>query len=167
MSIRFGTVVAFALIGLASCLGSPPTEPEEAREILREEFPEAQAAVRAALLELTEHARRHDGDGQRSAHLDSPKFSRFGGGGLARQDFEETVAEEIAAFSKLYDLSTEFPEMRVDVFGEVAILTSLVSFSATDESGKPVEAGARLTLVYVDTPDGWKIVHEHVSAPAE
>ena len=82
---------------------------------------------------------------------------------LERQGFADMIADEIKAVSAAQDLSIEFRDLKIDVFGDVAIATSYPLFTFKDPDGKPGVREARMTLVWVKTPDGWKIVHEHSS----
>jgi ketosteroid isomerase-like protein len=126
-------------------------------------FPEAGAAVRAAMLRLEDLVNRRDWDGLRSSHLDSPKFTRFGQG-AQRQNFDEMIADEIASLSSVKDLSIDFRDLKIDVFGDVAVARSFPLFSFKGPNGEAVELEVRSTFVFVKTPNGWKITHEHNSS---
>ena len=156
-------VLALALIGLASCAGPPLSESNETPNIIKGSFPEAESAVRAAMLSIDEHVRAKDFDGLSADHLDSAKFSKFGPRVLERQGFADMIADEIKAVSAAQELSIEFRDLKIDVFGDVAIATSYPLFTFKDTDGQPGTREARMTLVWVRTPDGWKIVHEHSS----
>ncbi len=155
--------LAFVLAGVASCAASPTVESSSARELIHDPCPEAQAAVRAAVLEISEHVGRNDFDALRADHLESPKFTKFGPRVMRRQDFEGMIADEIAAVSAARDLSIDFRELEIGVFGDVAVATCYPRFTSRDANGEPLQREARMTLVYVRTPDGWKIAHEHSS----
>jgi ketosteroid isomerase-like protein len=162
-SAHISVVVALA-VALAGCAAPPPPE-SQARDIVLDEFPEEQAEIRDALFALAEAARVHNTEGQRLAHLNTSKFTAFGSDKPSVKDFAEKVEEEVAFFSSLDGLTIDWEDdLRIDVFGDVAVVTCLLSFSGTGSDGKQVEVeGKRATLVLVRTPDGWKIVHEHVS----
>jgi ketosteroid isomerase-like protein len=116
------------------------------------------------MLALKDIGRRHDWDGLRAAHLEGSKFSEIGAG-LERNDFEEMIAGEIARMSAVQDLSIDWRELKIDVFGDVAVATSFPLYTWTDENGETGELERRATMVYVKTTDGWKIAHEHLSPP--
>lgn len=157
-------LVAIAMLGFAGCASSPPPESHEVADIIRDSFPEAQAAIRAEMLGLGDIGRRLDWDGLRAAHLGGSKFSEIGAG-FKRNDFEEMIAEEIAGVSALQDLSIDFRDLKIDVFGDVAVATSFPLYTWTDANGEKGELQVRATMVYVKTADGWKIAHEHLSSP--
>ena len=52
--------------------------------------------------------------------------------------------------------------IKIDVFGDVAVLTEYFHLSHTVDDA-PETHNARVTLVFLKTVDGWKIVHEHVT----
>ena len=157
-------LVAIALFGFAGCTSSLTTDSHGAADIIREPFPEAQADIREEMLALNDIGRRHDWDGLRAAHLEGPKFSEIGTG-FERNGFEEMIAVEIAGVSATQDLSIDFRDLKIDVFGDVAVATSFPLFTWTDANGEKGESQVRATMVYVRTPGGWKIAHEHLSSP--
>lgn len=163
---RLGASLVLALVGGAGCASSPAAEVGPSRELTRAPAPDAEAAVRAAVLSISDHAGLHDFEALRSDHLESPIFTKFGPRVAQRQGFEDMIADEVEAFSAVRNLSIDFRELRVDVLGDVAIATSYPLFTFTDPNGEPAEREARMTLVYVRTSDGWKIAHEH-SSPFE
>ncbi len=156
MKDLWSAVAAIVLLGLSGCTGSPT------RDIVRDSFPEAEAAIRAEMLALNDID--NDWDALRAAHLQGPKFTDFGAG-FERHDFEEMIAAEIAAVSSVKDLAIDFRDLKIDVFGDVAIATSFPHFTWTNENGERDGMHRRATMVYVKTADGWKIAHEHLSAP--
>jgi ketosteroid isomerase-like protein len=56
----------------------------------------------------------------------------------------------------------EATDVKIDVFGDVAVLTEYFHLSHTVD-GEPELVDVRVTLVFLKTVDGWKIVHEHVT----
>ncbi len=157
-------LVAIALLGFAGCASSPLDDSHEAADIIRDPFLEAQATIRAEMLALNDIGRLRDWDGLRAAHLEGSKFSEIGTG-FERNDFEEMIAAEIAGVSALQDLSIDFRDLKIDVFGDVAVATSFPHYTWTEANGKRGGMQRRATMVYVNTADGWKIAHEHLSEP--
>ena len=85
-----------------------------------------------------------------------------------RQDSEEAFVYEQAAFANISDYQYSIDDLRVDLFGDVAIATFYLSYSGmfvNDYSfeGSPVRARTRVTMALSRTPKGWKMVHEHLS----
>ena len=152
------------LLGAAGCANSTVTDTSVGHNIVTYEFPDAQEAIRAEMLSLQDIGRRRDWEALRIAHLESPKFSDFGAG-MERSDFDEMLATEITAISGLDDFAIDFRDLRIDVFGDVAVATSFPIYTGSNSNGEKIEIERRATMVYVKTADGWKIAHEHVSVP--
>ena len=109
MTLHSNGTLTLALIGLASCASSSRTEPDAQRDLAHDQFPEAQAAIRAEMLALDDTVNRGDWDGLRSAHLSGPKFSKLKVG-HGRQDFDEMIADELSALSTVENFSIEWRE---------------------------------------------------------
>jgi len=152
------------LLGAAGCASSTVADTGVGHDIATYEFPDAQEAIRAEMLSLQDIGRRRDWEALRTAHLEGPKFSDFGAG-MERSDFDEMLANEIAAISGLNDFAIDFRELKIDVFGDVAVATSFPIYRGSDSDGAKIEIERRATMVYVKTADGWKIAHEHLSVP--
>jgi ketosteroid isomerase-like protein len=60
--------------------------------------------------------------------------------------------------------SAEYEDMKVTVFGDTAIATSVFNAKGTDESGKPFDFHERWTDTWVKMPSGkWQCVASHGS----
>ena len=82
------------------------------------------------------------------------KYERIG--------FDECVEAEIADSTSLKNLKLDADDVKIDVFGDVAVLTEYFHLSHTVDD-EPETINARVTLVFLKTVNGWKIVHEHVT----
>jgi ketosteroid isomerase-like protein len=85
-----------------------------------------------------------------------------------RQNSDEAFVYEQAAFANISDYNYSIDELRVDLFGEVAVASFYLSYSGmfvNDYSfeGSPVRSRSRVTMVLARTSKGWKMVHEHLS----
>ncbi|MDG6913521.1 MAG: nuclear transport factor 2 family protein [Nitrososphaerota archaeon] len=85
-----------------------------------------------------------------------------------RQNSDEAFMYEQAAFANISDYDYSIDELRVDLFGDVAIATFYLKYSGmfvNDYSfeGSPIRAKARVTMVALRAQGGWRIVHEHLS----
>lgn len=149
-------VAGFATLQLVGCASMHRID------IAHDPYPEAQAEVWEVVQIQTNDALAGNAEGIRAAHLYSDKFTKFPGGKYERIGFTECVDAEIEGFSSLKNLKLHAGGVKIDVFGDVAILTEYFQLSHT-ENGKPETIDARVTLVFLKTDDGWKIVHEHVS----
>ena len=157
-------VVAGVLLGFSGCSSSPANRSDEGADMIRDPFTEAQDAIRAEMLALQGIARNRDWEALRAAHLEGPKFTDFGAG-MERNDFDQMLAAEIAAISGMDDFTVDFRELKIDVFGDVAVATSFPIYTGTGANGEKIEIERRASMVYVRTADGWKIAHEHLSVP--
>ena len=146
------------------CAGSASTS---ARDIVHDPFPAAQAEVEAAYREAIAAAGRHDWEELRRGHLESPKFTKFPGDGGRRQDFEAMMTQEIGNLSMLQGFEMDLGDLAVAVYGEVAIVTAHISWTARGQDNQPAQGEGRMTVVWVNMSDGWKIVHEHASPFAD
>lgn len=62
----------------------------------------------------------------------------------------------------------EFADVRVTTSSDLAFAHAFVTFRAVSTDGQKLrEMQNRLTWVLKHRPDGWKIVHQHTSAPLD
>ena len=98
----------------------------------------------------------------RAFHLEAPDFSRWSnrpGGPLL--DIAAAHDEEESAFGSLVAGTRVMPEeIRVDLFGPVAVSTFSVHVRSTEGA---LLRRTRGTLIWHRRPEGWRIVHEHFS----
>jgi ketosteroid isomerase-like protein len=138
-----------------------------AADIVGDTFPLKQAAVAKAVHDVFEAAERGDADRLEALHLYGPKFSKFDDiPASTLQDAAATRENERIALSRLSSFSAIVEDLRVDVFGSVAVATFVLrySFETPDASGS---SSARSTMVFVERAGAWRIVHEHFSRLAE
>jgi ketosteroid isomerase-like protein len=96
-------------------------------------------------------------------HLDSPKFSKFNDlPPWERQDFATAMRLEAEEFESVSDIHGTFDDLKIDVFGSVAVVTAVFAFEAMAD-GNRVRSRSRTTAVMVDDGGDWKIAHEHLS----
>lgn len=123
---------------------------------------EAGRQIAEAVAAVFEAGQARDFARLRAFHAEDPSFSRWAnrpGGALLT--IAEAHEEEEAAFGSLPPGTRVAPEqIRVDVFGPVAVSTFEVRVRASD--GAPLRR-TRGTLVWHQRPEGWRIVHEHFS----
>ena len=102
-------------------------------------------------------------------HASRDQFTKFDENPpYTRQNSDEAFVYEQAAFANISDYDYSIEELRVDLFGEVAVASFYLSYSGmfvNDYSfeGSPVRSRTRVTMVMARTPKGWKMVHEHLS----
>lgn len=120
----------------------------------------AKSQIYDAVMAIKKDIENSNIPGLQEAHLNSPKFSKFGPRKFERQDVEATNESEEAFFSSISDASYKVKELKIDVFKDVGIATyyPVVSFV---RDGERIKASGRQTLVFINTRDGWKLIHEH------
>lgn len=143
----------FAITG---CAHAP--SPEQAS--IDDRSPQAQAEIRAVIDSIAADIMTANISGLQDIHLDSDKFTKFGPRQFERQDVAATNASEAVFFSSISNANYEVEDLKIDVIGDVGIATYYprVSF---ERDGEAVRVTGRQTLVFLNTEDGWKIVHEH------
>jgi ketosteroid isomerase-like protein len=149
------SLIPFFLL-LVSCAhtGSPQVD------LINNTFPEAQAELREVVKSIVRDSETANVEGLHSIHLLSEKFTKFGPRRFDRQDVHSTNEEEAAHFTSVDNFKADVRELKIDVFGEVAIVTYYPHVSFVKDGNK-MNGSARQTLVFLKTKDGWKIVHEH------
>jgi hypothetical protein len=152
-ALQITIALVFGFLTLAVPTGAQPGYSESAA--LRSE-----AELRAVVQSIAVDAMTANIEGLQSIHLDSEKFSKFGPRSFERQDLSSTNRSEAAFFSSVADMKYEANDLKIDVFDDVGIVTYYPHVTFTKD-GEPKEVHGRQTLVFLKTPDGWKIVHEH------
>jgi ketosteroid isomerase-like protein len=86
-----------------------------------------------------------------------------------RQNSEQAFVYEQAAFANISDYEYRIDELRIDLLRDAAIATFYLTFKGVfvnDYSfeGMTVGSRSRVTMVLARFAEGWKIVHQHLSA---
>jgi len=151
----------YLLVSMSIFVGcvSTPTQTWN-RDIVHDRFPQAEEEVRAVMRKLSREVVTGNVDAFPTHHLNSPKFSKFGPRRHERQTIEETNVSERDFWASITNVTLDTRDMKVDVFGDVAVVTYYphVTFK---KDGKLIKSDGRQTLVFVKTNDGWLIAHEH------
>jgi ketosteroid isomerase-like protein len=93
------------------------------------------------------------------APLLADKLVITGSDGKARNKTESLANAKATKY-----VSAEYEDMKVTVFGDTAIATSVFNAKGTDESGKPFDFHERWTDTWVKMPSGkWQCVASHGS----
>lgn len=79
-----------------------------------------------------------------------------------RQEAEESLRNEFGAFKVLSSYSYEIKDLKVEVFGDVAVATFHIRYQG-DIRNRRFDVVSRVTSVLRKREAGWKIVHEHFS----
>ena len=118
--------------------------------------------LKQTVYEIWEDANNTNIEKLKSVHYESPKFSKFGPRISQRQSVSETNESETDHFSSIKDVKLVIEDLKVDIFENIGIATfyNNYSFIKNDES---IKGKGRVTLAFLKTPNGWKIIHEHSS----
>ena len=141
---------------LLSCTGSRDPEPD----LINDPFPEAQAELRKVVQTIVDDDMTANIEGLQAIHLNSDKFTKFGPREFDRQDVASTDESEAAFFNSVEDLTLEVKDLKIDVFGDLAVATYYPHVTFVRD-GEETRTSGRQTLVFLRTPGGWKIVHQH------
>ena len=138
-------------------------EVEEVKiDLVNDVFPESEEAIRKTMDSIAQSVMDGDIDRLISFHAYSPKFTEFKNGeprngGQENEEFERNVFGSVTEIVK-FDMN----DMKVAVFGDVANVTLHSDFHL--KFGEDlVVVNEQISLLFVDTKDGWRIVHEHHS----
>ena len=131
-------------------------------DLINDEFPEAQEEIMATFGEMAQSI--HDGDIDKliSYHAYGPKFTEFNGG-LPRTDSKGNEAHERKVFGSVTEVvKFDAKDLKIAVYGDVANVTFHSDFHLKFGDDLVV-VNDQITLLFVKTDDGWKMVHEHHS----
>ena len=130
------------------------------RDIISDPFLEAQKELREVMETLTRDVMASNIKGLQDLHLNSKKFTKFGPRSFERQGVSSTNTTEARFFGSVKILNWETKGLKIDVFGDVGIVTYYPHVSFVKD-GQRTSSSGRQTLVFVKTAKGWKIAHEH------
>jgi len=127
----------------------------------RDALAEQEKEVEQTLHAIFEAAEKKDLDRLEGYHIFGPGFTKFSERG-ARQDAALTRSSERKGIGGLDTFRPEVEDLKVDVFGRVAIATFLLRYEAV-ASQETLKGNLRATMVFVRGGPGWRITHEHFS----
>ena len=160
------TVTGILLIAFISCQENKQEKTAEVEvtkvDLINDEFPEAKQEVLETFGAIAQSI--HDGDLDKliSFHAYGPKFTEFKNG-EPRNGGAENEAHERGVFGSVTEVvKFEAKDLQIAVYGDVANLTFHSDFHL--KFGEDlVVVNDQITLLFVKTEDGWKMVHEHHS----
>jgi len=130
-------------------------------DIINDEFPEVQAEIKAVVDSIFKCLQNKDAESLRSFHLYGPKFTAFAPG-MLRQGPKENEEKERETINSISSFEYNLNDLKINVFGEVAIVTYHGDFELTFETGSK-QMHTQTSLIFVMTDTGWKLTHEHSS----
>jgi len=131
-------------------------------DLINTEFPEEKEEVMQTMGAIVQSIKDGDVDKLISFHAYSPKFTEFKNGeprngSKANETHERNVFGSVTEVVKF-----DAKDMEIAVYGDVAIVTFHSDFQL--KFGEDlVVVNDQITLSFVNTKDGWKMVHEHHS----
>lgn len=131
-------------------------------DLINDEFPEAKQEVLDTFIGIAQSIKDGDIDKLISYHAYSPKFTEFKdgaprNGGEANETYERSLFGSVTEVVKF-----DAEELKIAVYGDVANLTFHSDFQLKFGANLVV-VNDQITLLFVKTNDGWKMVHEHHS----
>ncbi len=131
-------------------------------DLVNTEYPEAQAEVMQTFGEMAQSIKDGDLDKLISFHAYSPKFTEFNEG-KPRVGSKENEAHERNVFGSVTEVvKFDAKDLKIAVYGDVANVTFHSDFHL--KFGEDlVIVNDQITLLFVNTENGWKMVHEHHS----
>ena len=140
------------------------TVEQREQAILSHPYDEEKAEVERTLHEIMSAARRQAVDELESYHAFGPKFTKFDDfEPLERQDADTTRRLEREAVTDVKEFAPEIADLKVDVFGPVAVTTFVLNYDVVTQDDERMSLRARATMVFAQDQDRWLIVHEHFS----
>jgi len=121
-----------------------------------------QAKINKVLDGILAAVDKKDIDRLESFHDYTPKFTKFEDDGLGREDAAAGKKGERDIFAIAKALWLEFDDVKIDVFGDAAVVTMLMRYRV-DTGHEKMDGSDRATLVMANHAGTWKIVHEHLS----
>ena len=160
------TVVLILILGLsfANCNKKQNNvKPEKVKiDIINDEFPEAKQEVMETFGAIAQSIKDGDIDKLIAFHAYGPKFTEFKNGeprngSEANEEHERNVFGSVSEVVKF-----DAKNLKIAVYENVANLTFHSDFHL--KFGEDlVIVNDQITLLFVKTNDGWKMVHEHHS----
>ncbi|MGJ8713922.1 MAG: YybH family protein [Maribacter stanieri] len=157
------TVVCIMAIGLVFTSCEKKVEnPIVAIDLIAEEFPDEKQEVMETFGAIAQSIKDGDMDKLISFHAYSTKFTEFKNGeprngSAANENHERTVFGSVTEVVKF-----DAKDLQIAVYGDVANLTFHSDFHLKFGDDLVI-INDQITLLFVNTDDGWKMVHEHHS----
>ncbi len=131
-------------------------------DLINDEFPEVKKEVMETYDAIVQSIKEGDIDRLISLHAYSPKFTEFKNGelrngGEANETYERNIFSSVTEVVKF-----DSNDLKIAVYGDVANVTFHSDFHF--KFGEDlVVVNDQITLLFVKTENGWKLVHEHHS----
>ena len=156
-------ISAILILTVVGCKDDPVTSTAGSNiDLINDEFPEAKQQVLDTFVGIAQSIKDGDIDRLISYHAYGPKFTEFKDG-APRNGGETNEAYERNLFGSVTEVvKFDAKDLKIAVYGDVANLTFHSDFQL--KFGEDlVVVNDQITLLFVKTNDGWKMVHEHHS----
>ena len=155
-------LVLISCFSLINCKEIEPEVEVVKVDLLNDEFPEAKEAVMKTMDSIAQSVKDGDIDKQISYHAYSPKFSEMKhgeprNGGAENEEYERNVFGSVTEI-----VNFNMNDLKVAVYGEVANVTLHSDFHLKFDEDLAI-VNDQISLLFLNTENGWKIVHEHHS----
>mgnify|MGYP003670481865 CR=1 FL=1 len=135
-------------------------------DLVNDTFPEAKQEVLETFGAIAQSIKDGDLDKLISYHAYGPKFTEFKNG-APRNGGEANEAHERSVFGAVTEVvKFDAKDLQIAVYGDVANLTFHSDFQLKFGDDLVV-VNDQITLLFVKTDNGWKMVHEHHSPLTE
>lgn len=147
---------------LIMILGLTLTSCKTQVDLINDEFPEAKQEVLETFGAIAQSIKDGDLDKLIAFHAYGPKFTEFKNGEPRNGDEANETHERNLFGSVTEVIKFDANDLQIAVYGEVANLTFHSDFHL--KFGEDlVIVNNQITLLFVKTKEGWKMVHEHHS----
>lgn len=134
---------------------------EQNIDLITDQFKDSQAEIQTVLDDIFKAINDGDADKLISYHIYGPKFTEFRDS-ERRFDSQENEDYERGLVGAVSNFAYNLGELKINVFGDVAVVTFHADFRPTI-GNDVVQIWGSTTLVFVKVDGDWKITHEHHS----
>jgi ketosteroid isomerase-like protein len=161
MKTKLRFAAALIIFGIVLTGFTTSVEVQEMKtDLINDEFPEAKQEVLETFGAIAQSIKDKDLNKLISFHAYGQKFTEFKNGEPRNGDVANEAHERNVFGSVTEVVKFDAKDLQIAVYGEVANLTFHSDFHL--KFGEElVVVNDQITLLFVNTLDGWKMVHEH------
>tara|TARA_R110002049_G_scaffold100421_2_gene244468 strand:- start:10 stop:522 length:513 start_codon:yes stop_codon:yes gene_type:complete len=158
----YALIMTFGIV-ILGCKQQEEKVEEVKIDLINDEFPEAKQEVLETFGAIAQSIKDGDLDKLISFHAYGPKFTEFKNG-KPRNGSESNETQERTLFGSVTKVvKFDAKDLKIAVYGDVANLTFHSDFHLKFEEDLVI-VNNQMTLLFVKTDNGWKMVHEHHSS---
>ncbi|MEC3906130.1 nuclear transport factor 2 family protein [Tamlana sp. 2201CG12-4] len=156
-------IIIFGIVITGCKQNEEKVEVQEVKvDLLNDEFPDAKKEIKLTMDSIAKSVQDADIDKLISFHAYGPKFTEFKNGEV-RNNGEENEKFERGVFGSVTEiLKFDMNDMKIAVYGKVANVTLHTDFHLKFGEDLAI-VNDQMTLLFLKTKNGWRIVHEHHS----